>query len=188
MPHGALLSCLPNLPFPHSSKPPWPHWGAWSPPWDPISHQSPPAAPNLRATQWEASPTGLQCHERSLAEATQAPPTAERLTWPPSLEGDNLSSCCTGETGMVGGQPVVLFCSSKDTSLCLLPIRGGTQPSWAAVGGWHCHPPSQGCPSAAGPAVGWPRHQPDTGDFCLHLESSLFSSLQNHHSSLLVMP
>lgn len=34
-PHGALLSCLPNLPFPHSSKPPWPHWGAWSPPRDP---------------------------------------------------------------------------------------------------------------------------------------------------------
>lgn len=37
--HWALLSCLPNLPFPHSSKPPWPHWGAWSPPWD--SHLPP---------------------------------------------------------------------------------------------------------------------------------------------------
>lgn len=68
-------------------------------PGTPISHQSPPAAPNLRATQRDASPSGLRCHERSLAEATQAPSAAERLTRPPSPEEDNLSSCCTGETG-----------------------------------------------------------------------------------------
>lgn len=34
-PHGVLLSCLPHLPFPHSSKPPWPQWGVLSPPQDP---------------------------------------------------------------------------------------------------------------------------------------------------------
>lgn len=147
--HGPLLSFMPRLPLPHSSKPPWPHWGAWNPPWNPISYQSPPAAP----VQQEPSPSGLQWREWSPVEGTQASPTAESLMGTPSLEEDS------GGTAVVRASPVALHPQGHQHPPWA--ETGGTQPSWAAAG--PALPPTQpGLPSAAGPTVGQPRHQLDT--------------------------
>lgn len=98
----------------------------------PISYQPPPAAPGAKPL-WSAVPSVP-------VQGTQASATAESLMWPPSLEGDS------GETAVERTSPVLP---------CLQPHGHPRQ-----GGGWHCHPPSQGCPwlpahgGAATPSAG----------------------------------
>lgn len=117
VPHGVLVSCLPHLPFPHSSKPPLPQRGVWSPPQDP---QLPPVSSSFPQSQGHSAEVKSRSPIVSWVKPDQDYPSTTHC-WkvdmlpPPLLAMINLSSCCTGETAVVKGQLLVSFCRPTDT-------------------------------------------------------------------------
>lgn len=120
-----LPSCLPNLPFPCSSNhpdptgvpgalpgPPSPTSLLQLPPISgPHSRRQVPLAYSVMSKAWQRQPK-----HHPLPKGWRGPHHWKGTTSLPAVQ----------ETAVVGGQPVVLFCSPVDTSVRLLLTCGGT--------------------------------------------------------------